>query len=70
MASLNGRQESPMIDEALEGSQMDITDTEDSVMTSNGTSNLLSQLTSNDRTVHAEFQNTFEIDFFNDQDLQ
>lgn len=70
MASLNGRQESPMIDEALEGSQMDITDTEDSVMTSNGTSNLLSQLTSNDRTVHAEFQNTFEIDFFDDQDLQ
>ena len=59
-----------MIDEALEGSQMDITDTEDSVMTSNGTSNLLSQLTSNDRTVHAEFQNTFEIDFFDDQDLQ
>ena len=69
MASMNGRQDSPMIDEALEGSQMDIMDSEDSVMATNGTSNLLNQLTSNDRTVHSEFQNTFDIDFFNDKDL-
>ena len=72
MASMNGLQDSPMVDEVLDGSQMDVTDSEDSVMASHGTSNysnLLNELTSNDRTVHSEFQNTFDIDFFNDKDL-
>ena len=69
MASMNGRQDSPMIDEVLDGSRMDVTDYEDSVMASHGNSNLLNELASNDRTVHSEFQNTFDIDFFNDKDL-
>ena len=61
---------SPVIDEALEGSQMEITDSEDSPMTSHGASNLLNELNANDRTVHSDFQNKFEIDLFNDKDLQ
>ncbi len=73
MASLSGhqRQDSPMVDEMLDGPHMDVTDSEDSVMNSSAqtASNILNELTANDRTVHVEFQNKFEIDFFNDKDL-
>ena len=73
MASINGhqRQDSPMVDEMLDGAQMDVTDSEDSVMNSSGqaASNLLNELAANDRTVHNDFQNKFGIDFFNDKDL-
>lgn len=70
MASIDRRQDSPMIDEALEGSQMEVTDSEDSALTSHAASNLLNELNANDRTVHSDFQNKFEIDLFNDKDLQ
>lgn len=65
------RQDSPMVDEMLDGAQMDVTDSEDSVMNASGqqASNLLNELAVNDRTVHNDFQNKFSIDFFNDKDL-
>ena len=73
MASLgnNQRQDSPMVDEMLDGAQMDVTDSEDSVLASSGqaVSNLLNELTANDRTVHNDFQSKFSIDIFNDKDL-
>ena len=66
MASLgnNQRQDSPMVDEMLDGAQMDVTDSEDSVLASSGqaVSNLLNELTANDRTVHNDFQSKFSID--------
>lgn len=60
-----------MVDEMLDGAQMDVTDSEDSVMNASGqqASNLLNELAVNDRTVHNDFQNKFSIDFFNDKDL-
>ena len=66
MASVGGRQDSPMIDEVL--------DSEDSVIAPNtsttNTTNLLNELTANDKIVHIDFQNNFQIDLFNDKDLQ
>jgi hypothetical protein len=72
MASIGGhqRQDSPMVDEMLDGAQMDVTDSEDSVNHSGqAASNLLNELAANDRTVHNDFQTKFGIDFFNDKDL-
>ena len=73
MATISGfqRQDSPMVDEMLDGMQMDVTDSEDSVLASSGqaASNLLNELTANDRTIHSDFQNKFNIDFFDDKDL-
>jgi len=64
------RQDSPLVDEHQE---MDIVnDHEDSGVSGavqQNTSSLLSELTANDRVVHAEFQKQFDIDFFNDNDL-
>ena len=49
------------------GGQMDVVDSEDSVM-AGPASSLLSELTANERTVHADFQNNFG-DLFDDSDL-
>jgi hypothetical protein len=62
------RQDSPMVDEMLDGGQMDIADTEDSALPGSAAS-LLSDLTANDRTAHADFQKQFGLDFFDDKDL-
>lgn len=72
MASIGGRQDSPMIDEVLDGgAHMDVTDSEDSALASNAnTTNLLNELAANDRTVHSDFQNKFDLDLFDDKDLQ
>ena len=73
MASIGNdqRQDSPMVDEMLDGAQMDVTDSEDSAMNSSGqaATNLLNELAANDRTVHSDFQNKFNLDFFDDKDL-
>lgn len=63
------RQDSPMVDEMFDGpgGQMDVVDSEDSVMTG-PVSSLLSELTANERTVHADFYNNFG-DLFDDKDL-
>ena len=56
-----------MVDE-----MMDVTDSEDSVLASasgQAASNLLNELTANDRTVHNDFHSDFTIDMFNDNDL-
>ena len=60
-----------MVDEMLDGAQMDVTDSEDSAMNSSGqaATNLLNELAANDRTVHSDFQNKFNLDFFDDKDL-
>ena len=67
------RQDSPLVDEMLDGGQMDIVNDHDDSGVSGAvqpnTSSLLSELTANDRVVHAEFQKQFDIDFFNDTDL-
>jgi hypothetical protein len=72
MASGGQRQDSPMVDEMLDGGQMDIIDGEDSAMSSSSqaASSLLSELAANDRTVHSEFHNKFGIDLFDDKDLK
>ena len=68
------RQDSPMVDEMFDGSQMDIGDNEDSAAASTGmggagpASSLMSELTSSDRTVHADFYNNFG-DLFDDKNL-
>ena len=61
--------DSPMVDEMFDGpgGQMDVVDSEDSVMTG-PVSSLLSELTANERTVHADFYNNFG-DLFDDKDL-
>ena len=61
--------DSPMVDEMFDGpgGQMDVVDSEDSVMTG-PVSSLLSELTANERTVHADFYNSFG-DLFDDKDL-
>ena len=61
--------DSPMVDEMFDGpgGQMDVVDSEDSVM-AGPASSLLSELTANERTVHADFQNNFG-DLFDDSDL-
>ena len=58
-----------MVDEMFDGpgGQMDVVDSEDSVMTGPASS-LLSELTANERTVHADFYNNFG-DLFDDKDL-
>jgi len=71
-----------MVDEMFDG--MDVVDSvirdaEDAVAVIGGASaaaaaaggaaSLLSELTSNDRTVHADFQNNFGGDLFDDNDL-
>lgn len=72
-AGSNQRQDSPMVDEMFDG--MDVVDSvinEDSGAAASGSgasSSLLSELASNDRTVHADFQCDFGIDFFEDNDL-
>jgi len=71
--STGSRQDSPMVDEMLDGSQMElaVADPEDSGLSGPAaTSSLLSHLTANDRIVHADFQKHFDGDFFNDQDLK
>ena len=64
------RQDSPMVDEMFDG--MEVVDSvipEDGAMSAGGAAaSLLSELTSNDRTVHADFQNNFG-DLFDDNDL-
>jgi hypothetical protein len=68
--SMSGqRQDSPMVDEMFDGpgGQMDVVDSEDSVMTG-PVSSLLSELTANERTVHADFYKNFG-DLFDDKDL-
>ena len=65
------RQDSPMVDEMFDGAQMDIGDNEDSASAMGGTgpaSSLMSELTSSDRTVHANFYNNFG-DLFDDKNL-
>lgn len=67
------RQDSPCaVDEMLEGGQMDANDVnEETINGSSGqaASNLLNDLTANDRTVHVDFQKKFGIDLFDDKDL-
>jgi len=73
MSSIGGlaRQDSPMVDEMLDGGQMDVNEVEDTISGSTGqaASNLLNDLTANDRTVHVDFQKKFDVDFFDDKDL-
>ncbi len=64
------RQDSPMVDEMLDGGQMDVMDSEDSAMAGGPNSSLMSDLAASDRTAHSGFQNDFGIDFFDDKDLQ
>lgn len=77
------RQDSPMVDEMFDGIDVVdsvIRDAEDAVAVmgghgasaaagAGGAASLLSELTSNDRTVHADFQNSFGIDLYDDNDL-
>lgn len=61
------RQDSPMVDEMFDGGQMDVVDSEDSAL-AGPVSSLMSELTSNERTVHSDFPNQFG-DLFDDNDL-
>merc|ERR1712080_18566 len=66
--SVTTRQDSPMVDEMLDGAQMD-EDVMDSEDPGQAASNLLNELTANDHTVHNDFQSKFNVDMFNDKDL-
>ena len=68
MASNNGGQDSPMVDEMFDGGHMDMAEPEDAVSGNNPNSALLSELTNSDRTVHADFYNNFG-DLFDDKNL-
>jgi len=67
------RQDSPLVDEMLDGGQMDIVNDHDdsglSGQAPQNSSSLLSELTANDRVVHGEFQKQFDLDLFDDKDL-
>ena len=69
------RQDSPLVDEMLDGGQMDIVnDHDDSGLSGQASqqnsSSLLSELTANDRVVHGEFQKQFDLDFFDAKDVK
>jgi len=69
MSSIGGRQDSPMVDEMLDGGQMDVNEVEDAISGSASSNQLLNDLTANDRTVHVDFKKSFDCDFFDDKDL-
>ena len=85
---MSNSRDSPMVDEMFDSSQMEVNDSEDSILMGSGHgsglsgatgangsqgsmgpgSSLMSELSSSDRTVHADFFNKFG-DLFNDKDL-
>lgn len=67
MARESGAEVDELFDGPAGSQMMDIADAEDSAMGPG--SALLSELAANERTVHADFFNSFGMDLFDDQDL-
>ena len=68
LGAASQRQDSPMVDEMFDGMDAAIA-TEDANAAGGAAASLLSELTSSERCVHANFQKNFNVDLFDDSDL-